>query len=161
MDKALGVAAAVAHQLADTLPLTPDDIAGILGLRYAKFRIPPNQAGKTWVMRYVLERPGQPAHELLKYLIKEPREEPFLTACYLLPAPGQGDLTFIQAHQWFVTGTISVPNPGAHVRQLRAPSPPVLKPGRTVLMVWWNQGQHGWDPGDMDFVQRIVVDLSV
>jgi hypothetical protein len=142
------------------MELTPEDVLGLMGLRYAKCQIAPASPGHQWRMRLVLERPGHTSRDLMEYAMGS-KPDPFFLACKW-PTTGTTKVDFYHAYNWQVTFREELDHiPTTHFG-LRGSYPGVpLKAGRWVVLLWTNiTGKSGWDPDDLDFGQRIIMDLS-
>ncbi len=140
-----------------TMQLSTEDIAGLMGMRCAKCQIAPANPGKKWQMRLSVQRPALPTQPFINYELG-PNPDPFLIA-YKKPAAGAPNLEFFHAYNWDVTLREVLDNPPSYFVGLRGTTSP-LTSGCYVVMLWQNEGGHGWDPACNDYVQRVVMDLK-
>lgn len=130
-------------------PLSVGEIATMLGFAGGTVTLPPSASG--WNVRFELEVPGKPARGLITTTARGQGKLLFATE-----EKGRDafDLHLIQAG----SAPFEIPNPKSYYRSLRLPS--TLPAGRSVLWLWYNPGQSGSQPGDLDFVQRVVVEVT-
>lgn len=107
-------------------------------------------------MKIVLERAGMPAQTLYTYGLGD-KMPPFLLA-FDWSKPAEADAILYLAHTWTATYQVKIPQPANLVPNMRSFASPI-KEGRTVIALWTSTGM-GWDPGDANFVQRIVFELK-
>ena len=141
-----------------TMQLSPEDVIGLLGLRYAKCQIAPARPGHNWHMTLAVPRPGLPPRYWMEYLLG-PNPDPFFLACKW-PKPGANQIDFYHAYTWQVTYCEQLENPAYSHFGLRGsyPEKPLIA-GKWVVLLWGNTGGTGWDPEGIDYLQRVVIEL--
>lgn len=139
-------------------PVNVEDLCGILGLRLTNFKYPQHPGPGNWDLSFEVERGGHSEDKTEHASAIGSGEEPFIVG-YRMPANGAENLRLITGFQAASLTEWDIPNPKSYYRQMRGFDSTPIRPGRTVLMVWNNMGGDGWNVGDRNFVQRLVIYL--
>ncbi len=138
-------------------PINVEDLCGIMGLRLTKFNFPvvPNLN-----IIFRIENGDDRRQNQNEKLFAGGGSSPFMIG-YRNIAPGSGTMTLIGGFQPESYGEWQIPNPRSDHFRMRDFDATPLPLGRTVLMVWSNEGGKGWRIDERNFVQRLVIELKV